>query len=142
MSGLAGRFKGGSLLLLVFTILGFVAGILGYLDYRGGGSLCPSSVDVVNCGRVYAIPQATIVGLHLSELALVYFTLLTLVMVAYILSGWRWLLVVHLLLSIAGLSLVPYLIYLELAVARALCIYCTIMHLSIIGSSLVHLYRL
>jgi Predicted membrane protein len=36
--------------------------------------------------------------------------------------GWRFI----------GIAIVPYLIYIELAIVRAICVYCTIMHSAII----------
>ena len=129
-------------MLLLFTTVGLIASILGYLDYRSGGSLCPSSLSLVSCSRVYTIPQATILGVHLSEVAPAYFTLLTATLAAYTALKRRLLIEAHALLSIAGLTLIPYLVYLELAVAKAICIYCTVMHVCIIGSSATHLYRL
>ncbi len=39
-----------------------------------------------------------------------------------IMGGWRFI----------GIAIVPYLIYIELAVVRAICVYCTIMHAAII----------
>ncbi len=118
--------------LSILSLIGLVAATLGYLDFRKGGSLCPSS-GVIDCSRVYAIPQAKILGVHLSELALAYFLVLAILALLILASGRRELLLAHLVLSTTGLSIVPYLVYLELAVAGSICLYCTIMHLAIVG---------
>jgi uncharacterized membrane protein len=110
-----------------------VASILGYLDFRSGGSLCPSGVSVLDCSRVYVIPQARVLGVHLSEVAPPYFlVLLATAVLGMVYVRWE-LLVVYMAFSIAGLSVIPYLVYLELVVAEALCLYCTITHVAIVG---------
>jgi len=118
---------------LFFSLIGLVAASLGYLDFRSGGSLCPASLDVLSCPRVYAIPQARILGVHLSEVALVYFLVLATIALLSLAYKGRGLLSAYLMLSLAGLSVIPYLVYLELVVAKALCLYCTIMHIAIVG---------
>ncbi len=117
----------------LFPVVGLAASILGYLDFRSGGSLCPSGVSVLDCSRVYVIPHARVLGVHLSEVAPLYFlVLLTIAVLGMVYARWE-LLVVYMALSIAGLSVIPYLVYLELVVAGALCLYCTIMHVAIVG---------
>ena len=99
----------------------------------GKRSLCPSSVSVLDCSRVYVIPQARVLGVRLSEVAPLYFlVLLAIAVLGMVYASWE-LLVVYMALSIAGLSVIPYLVYLELVVAEALCLYCTIMHVAIVG---------
>jgi uncharacterized membrane protein len=41
-----------------------------------------------------------------------------------------------------GLLMVPYLVYLELFIARAICVYCTIMHVSTLTIALLTLDEL
>jgi uncharacterized membrane protein len=124
---------GGITLFLLLPVVGLIASILGYLDFRSGGSLCPSIVSVLDCSRVYVIPQARLLGVHLSEVAPLYFlALLTTAVLGTVYARWE-LLVVYMAFSIAGLSVIPYLVYLELVVAGALCLYCTIMHVAIVG---------
>jgi uncharacterized membrane protein len=120
----------------LLPVIGLVAAILGYMDFKSGGSLCPSGIDVLDCSRVYVIPQARILGVHLSEAAPAYFLALSISAILNLAYRRRESLIAYLALSIVGLSIVPYLIYLELMVARALCLYCTVMHVAIVGCSI------
>ncbi|MEM0497169.1 MAG: vitamin K epoxide reductase family protein [Acidilobaceae archaeon] len=127
---------------ILFLIIstGLIASIIGYLDYKSLGNMCPQTIELINCRNVYIIPEARVLGLHLSELAPLYFTTLLATLTLYKLTNTRILLQTNILLSITGFTLTPYLIDLELGVAKALCIYCTIMHISIIGLTITYIY--
>ncbi len=119
---------------LAAAVVGLAASIAGYIEYRralqGGSLICRADGKPGGCASVYVIPQAVIAGrVHLSELAPLYFTALTIAALLYVVAGNPWPL---LLLSAGGALAVPYLVYLEVRVARAICMWCTIMHLSII----------
>ncbi|MCE4610774.1 MAG: hypothetical protein F7B17_02240 [Desulfurococcales archaeon] len=116
------------------VLVGVIASIVGYLEYRkalsGGSLVCRADGKPGGCKSVYLIPQAMVAGrVHLSEVAPLYFTALLVAAVMHVVLSNPWPL---LLLSLAGAVLVPYLVYLEVKVARAICIWCTIMHASII----------
>ena len=89
----------------------------------------------LNCAKVLSSRYSNVFGVSLEALAAVWFIInLFLIMLVVsarrevarrsvdVLFAWRFL----------GLLIVPYLIYLELFVVRAICLYCTIMHGAII----------
>jgi uncharacterized membrane protein len=49
-----------------------------------------------------------------------------------VLFGWRFL----------GIAIVPYLVFVELFLVRAICVYCTVMHVAIIADFLIISYLL
>ncbi len=116
--------------ILASALIGYLASIAGFLDYAKSLGVCELG-GAFSCESVYSIPQARILGVHLSEAAPVYFTLLALSSIAYAV-GYKRAVTAVAILSIPALALIPYLVYLELWVARAICIWCTVMHLSII----------
>ncbi len=89
----------------------------------------------LDCGAVLSSPYSQVFGVPLEILALVYF-LVNVAMVFVIAFGsdrvarttlnvlfaWRFL----------GVALVPYLVFVELFLLDALCVYCTIMHAAIL----------
>jgi uncharacterized membrane protein len=104
--------------------------------------LCPTGTyDVfgyfihLDCGTVLSSPYSVVFGVPLEVLALVYF-LVNVAMVFVIafardraakftvnaLFVWRFL----------GVALVPYLIFVEVFLLHAICVYCTIMHAAIL----------
>ncbi len=129
--------------LLLAALTGYAASIAGFLEYRGSLGACkglPSPGVTVDCSRVYSIPQAKILGVvHLSEAAVAYFTLLALAVIAYYPLGSRLGLRAALALALLGAPIVPYLVYLELWVAGAICAWCTVMHASIIACAALSL---
>ncbi|BAA81478.2 conserved hypothetical protein [Aeropyrum pernix K1] len=122
--------------LLAVTLVGYAASIAGYFEYVSGSGVCEIGdvgFAVVNCSSVYDIPEAVVFGVvHLSVLAPVYFTLLSLVALAYWIRRSRIFLIASSFLSLVGVVTVPYLVYLELFVAGAVCLWCTVMHISIL----------
>ncbi len=89
----------------------------------------------LDCAKVLSSQYSNVFGVSLEALAAVWFIInLFLIMLVVsarkdvakrsidVLFAWRFL----------GLLIVPYLIYLELFVIRAICLYCTIMHGAIV----------
>lgn len=100
-----------------------------------GSQVQASSGIVVNCYTVLSSKYDSVFGVPLDALAAVYFiiNLFLVYLIAFgsdriyrpsfkILFAWRFF----------GLALVPYLIYLEVFVLKAICIYCTMMHAAIL----------
>ncbi|MEB3860925.1 MAG: hypothetical protein GSR84_01730 [Desulfurococcales archaeon] len=119
----------------LLTLAGLLAGILSYHDYKAElrNAICSAGEEPGGCKLVYMLPEALLLGrIHLSQLAPTYFTAQLLLYITHLATGSPVLLQVYKLLWIAGALLVPYLVYLELAKARAVCIWCTIMHLIIL----------
>ncbi|MEM0086800.1 MAG: vitamin K epoxide reductase family protein [Candidatus Micrarchaeaceae archaeon] len=97
----------------------------------------------INCMKVLESPYSTVFGVSLDMLAALWFVINILLVVSVVfmrssiarktfnaLFAWRFF----------GLLLVPYLIYLELFVVKAICIYCTIMHCAIIIDFIIITY--
>jgi len=89
----------------------------------------------INCNVVLGSPYNSIFGLNLDVLAVTYFivNLALIFLVAFgsdrlydrafkVLFAWRF----------VGLAIVPYLMTVEFVILRTICIYCTIMHVSIL----------
>ncbi|MCE4602135.1 MAG: hypothetical protein F7C08_01925 [Desulfurococcales archaeon] len=130
----------GTVALLLAVSIGVASSMAGFWEYRVGGGVCDLS-SWLSCSRVYYLPEAKIAGIHLSEAAPLYFMLLAGLAAMYGFTGSRKSLVGLALASLAGLAIVPYLVYLEVFRAGAICIFCTLMHISIIASAFLS-YRL
>jgi len=100
---------------------------------------------VVNCEAVLGSKYSTIFGVPLEVFAVGYFivNLLLVYFIAFgsvrlfrtslkILFGWRFI----------GIVIVPYLVFLELSVIKAICTYCTMMHIAIIADFAIISYFL
>jgi len=133
----------GGLGVLVSAIVGFTVSLWGYYGYSRGSEtpICrPSSK--VDCLAVYSIPQAWILGFHLSSIAPYYYGLTLVLALISTITWWEPALRILAITQWGGLLMVPYLVYLELFIARAICIYCTIMHVSTLAIALLTLDEL
>ena len=66
----------GGLVVLVSAIAGFAASLLGYYGYAGGpGTPACRPGGRVDCLAVYSMPQAWVLGFHLSSIAPYYYGL-------------------------------------------------------------------
>jgi uncharacterized membrane protein len=95
----------------------------------------PGSGIQINCGKVLSSPYSTIFGVPLEVFAVAYF-IVNLALIYLVGFGtekiyraafrtlfvWRFL----------GICLVPYLVVVELFLVKAICLYCTTMHIAII----------
>jgi len=110
--------------------------------------LCPTGTYWgirLDCGYVLTSPYSVVFGIPLEVLALSYF-LVNIGMVFVIAFGsdraaratvnvlfaWRFL----------GVAIVPYLVFVELFILHAICVYCTIMHAAILIDFVVISYLL
>lgn len=110
--------------------------------------ICPTTTVFgihFDCGSVLSSPYSKILGVPLELLAMGYF-LVNLALVYFVafgsqrvsdvtlevLFGWRFI----------GIILVPYLMFVEFYIIRAICVYCTIMHAAIIADFVVISYLL
>ena len=130
------------LVLIVMSLVGITASSMVFYIYDTLGQQLPACQEpvtflgaVINCVTVLSSKYNTVFGINLDILAIVYFFVnLALVCVvafgsnrlfgrAYrILFVWRFL----------GLIIVPYLITIEFVILKAICVYCTIMHVAIL----------
>ncbi|MCL5018015.1 MAG: vitamin K epoxide reductase family protein [Candidatus Parvarchaeota archaeon] len=140
------------LILIVMSIFGlWSSGMVLFLFYTLHNPLpfcqvgSQSSGIAINCYKVLNSSYDSIFGVPLDVLGAVYFIInLALIYIvsfgknkyyrrAFIaLFGWRFF----------GLFLVPYLVFLEIFVLKAICVYCTIMHVSIIVDFIIITYFL
>lgn len=99
----------------------------------------------INCDAVLGSSYSQVFGVPLELFAVVYFiiNLILVYLIAFgsdsvfrrsltILFGWRFL----------GLVIVPYLVSLELFILKAICVYCTIMHVAIVLDFIIISYFL
>lgn len=120
------------------TALGLAAALAGYRDFKRalyGGELACSKAPghVGGCKSVYLIPEAWIRGrIHLSQAAPWYFAGLALLWLLWITVGEP---LPFAVASVVGALSIPYLVYLELFKARALCLWCTLMHAALAASA-------
>jgi len=133
----------GGLVVLVSAIVGFTVSLWGYYSYlRGSETPICRPGGKVNCLAVYSIPQAWILGFHLSSIAPYYYGLTLVLALISTITWWEPALRVLAVTQWGGLLVVPYLVYLELFIARSICIYCTIMHVSTLAIALLMLDEL
>ena len=133
----------GGLVVLASAIVGFTVSLWGYYSYSRGSEtpMCRPG-GKVDCLAVYSVPQAWILGFHLSSIAPYYYGLTLVLALISTITWWEPALRVLAVTQWGGLLMVPYLVYLELFIARAICIYCTIMHVSTLAIALLMLDEL
>ena len=89
----------------------------------------------LNCGAVLSSSYNSIYGFNLDVLAVAYF-IVNLVLIFIVAFGSDWLygkaFKVLFAWRFVGLAIVPYLMTVEFVILKTICIYCTIMHLSIL----------
>jgi uncharacterized membrane protein len=109
---------------------------------------CPSNEGpglVLNCQAVLGSSYSMVFGVPLELFAVAYFVINILLVCAIafgpgrlfngafdILFAWRFI----------GILLVPYLVFVEVFIVRAICLYCTFMHIAIVADFVVITYFL
>ena len=139
------------LLLMAMSLFGLWASsevVIVYLTLKQALPFCPLSRSpgiAIDCYAVLSSQYSQVFGIPLELLAVGYFivNLLLVYFIAFgndsvftvslkILFGWRFI----------GIIMVPYLVFVELFLVRAICIYCTTMHIAIIADFIVISYLL
>jgi uncharacterized membrane protein len=130
------------LLLVVMSIVGLTASsIVLYLYYLLHQSLPVCTLkqtfwgETFNCNTVLGSSYNSIYGLNLDVLAVAYFIVsLALIFLVAFGSDWLYDKAFKTLFAwrFVGLAIVPYLMTIEFIILRTICIYCTIMHVSIL----------
>ncbi len=119
---------------LVLGVVGLVAALASFKEYVFSG---PCTADErAGCGAVYALPQARVLGVHFSVLAPLYFAALLVSLILHAYVGIQAAFYAFAALLATGVAMVPYLVYLEVRVARAICMYCTVMHVVLLAMAL------
>jgi uncharacterized membrane protein len=119
-----------------------------YYTLKQGLPFCPLSNGLeiaINCYAVLSSRYSEIFGVPLELLAVGYF-IINFVLVYFIafgsdalfkvslktLFGWRFI----------GIVIVPYLVFVELVLVKAICVYCTMMHIAIVADFIIISYLL
>ncbi|MGA2824511.1 MAG: vitamin K epoxide reductase family protein [Streptosporangiaceae bacterium] len=113
------------------AILGLAASAyLTYTHYTDSALAgCTETSGAINCGKVTTSPQSIVFGIPVAVLGLAFYVFLVAIM-----SPWAWrsgrreIALTRLLSLVAGIGFVLYLLYAELFQIRAICAYCTSVH--------------
>jgi uncharacterized membrane protein len=116
---------------LVLSILGL--GVSIYLTLTHFSSAvtlsCPAGGGAINCEKVTTSPQSYVFGIPVAVLGLAYFVpMLVLCLPVAWRSFNRWIHIARLALSVAGVGMIIYLISAELFTIKAICLWCTSVH--------------
>jgi uncharacterized membrane protein len=138
------------LILIIMSAIGFVASsyVLIVFYTLGQSVVCPNGSFLgikFDCGVVLNSQYSKVLGVPLELLALVYF-MVNIAMVYVIAFGseraFRFSLQALFLWRFIGVAIVPYLVFVELFLLHAICIYCTLMHVAILFDFVVISYLL
>jgi uncharacterized membrane protein len=98
-----------------------------------GTLACPANATV-DCGRVTTSAQSTLLGVPVAVLGVVFFLAMTL---ACLPVAWRraepWLRTARVAMAGAGVAFVLYLVFAELFLVDAICLWCTVVHVLAFG---------
>jgi uncharacterized membrane protein len=143
------RFK--LLLLVAMSAFGLIASTMVVVIFyylKDSLPFCPTSTGsgiVFNCGIVLGSSYSVVFGVPLELLAVVYF-IVNLTLVYIIAFGRRRAFEVSLdflfVWRFIGILIVPYLVFVELVILKAICVYCTIMHVAIVADFIIISYFL
>jgi len=119
-----------SLLLCVFGL-----GVSIYLTFThffpAQVRLACSDNGAINCEKVTTSPQSYVFGIPVAVLGLCFFIpMIVLCWPAMWRSAHRWIHVARLVLSVSGVGMITYLICCELFIIKAICLWCTSVHVT------------
>lgn len=90
---------------------------------------CPAGGGAINCEKVTTSPQSYVFGIPVAVLGLAYFIpMLILCLPVAWRSLNRWIHLARLVLSVVGVGMIIYLISAELFTIKAICLWCTSVH--------------
>jgi uncharacterized membrane protein len=99
------------------------------VHYDSGALVCPATGSVVNCEKVVTSPQSVIFGVPVPIFGLAYFgAMFGLCLPMMWRSRDRRIHLARLALAVAGMGMVIYLIFAELFLVKAICLWCTSVH--------------
>ena len=97
--------------------------------YTAATTLACPETGVINCQKVTTSAQSAVFGIPVALLGLLYFVVMV---PACLAPAWRarqpWIRWGRALSALVGVGFVFYLVYAELFVIRAICLWCTVMH--------------
>jgi uncharacterized membrane protein len=146
------RISNAKLFLLVlmsaFGLWASLMVVIVYYTLRMSLPACPLQTGpgvVLNCDIVLSSSYSQIFGVPLELFAVVYF-IINLLLVYFIAFGNDRLLKISRNLLFVwrffGILIVPYLVFVELVLIKAICVYCTIMHVAIVADFIIISYLL
>ena len=90
---------------------------------------CPAGGGAINCEKVTTSPQSIVFGIPVAVLGLVFFVAMLLLCLPAAWRTWhRWVHLARLALSVTGVGMIIYLISAELFTIKAICLWCTSVH--------------
>jgi len=135
-------------ILFALSIIGLIAAGVVFVDYYIAHSaslpLCGVEGSLgttlqVSCS-VISSSFSSVFGIPLDFLAIAWFGVNLILLAILSIMNKSKIMILLLAWSILGVSVVPYLIYIEVYVLHALCIYCTTMHIALVLNFLIILY--
>ena len=120
-----------SLTTLLLSVYGLGASIYLTITHFEPKALACVSNSQFNCEKVTQSPQSEIFGIPVAMLGLAFFVpMLVLCLPAAWRSAQRWVHLARLILSITGVGMIIYLISAELFVIKAICLWCSSVHIA------------
>lgn len=113
--------------LLVFNVLGILdAGYLSYEHFSGRIPPCAALPIVSDCGTVLRSAYAVWFGVPLAALGLLHYLVLFSLLATGLGLGWRWARGLATFQTVVGVLVSLYLVFLQLAVLQAICLFCMV----------------
>jgi uncharacterized membrane protein len=133
------RTRTASLVVLGLAAAGLAASIyLTVAHYTSPRLLACGSSGLVNCERVTTSRQSTALGIPVAVLGSVFFATTLAISIPSLWDRLRW---VRLLVASVGMAFVVWLVYAEIAVIGAICLWCTFVHLCTFGIFVIVLFE-
>lgn len=138
------------IVLIAMSAIGFIASAYVLIDFYALhlNIVCPSGSIWgirLDCGAVLGSPYSSVFGVPLELLASLYF-MINMALVYVIAFGseriFRFSLQALFVWRFIGVAIVPYLVFVELFLLHAICIYCTLMHFAILTDFVIISYIL
>ena len=124
-----------SIKLAVAAVIGLIAAIASQLE-SGASGLCDIN-SYISCTQVIYSSYSSFMGVKLSLWATAFFSLSLVLIAVYTISKVELAAKILWGLLVAAIPIIAILINIELFIIRALCIYCTIMQVSIASMAII-----
>ena len=116
---------------LLLSVYGLGASIYLTITHFEPKALACVSISQFNCEKVTQSPQSEIFGIPVAMLGLAFFVpMLVLCLPVAWRATQRWVHLVRLALSVTGVGMIIYLISAELFVIKAICLWCSSVHIA------------
>lgn len=114
---------------LVLSLFGLAVSVYLTIDHYSAATelFCPATGGV-DCGKVTSSAQSEFIGIPVALLGLGFFIALAVLSLPFAWRAGRGVSLARLGLAGAGVAFVLWLVYAELAIIRAICLWCTVVH--------------